>query len=86
MKLTKEDYMRLPKERLAELLVELANEPVAITKSNPIQLPMGTDYCFWCGGSCKHSGDCLTCPYKEPKARLANNTSIDTSNEQPYHP
>ena len=26
MKLTKQDYMRLPKERLAELLVELQNE------------------------------------------------------------
>ena len=26
MKLTKEDYMRLPKERLAELLVEMQNE------------------------------------------------------------
>ena len=28
MKLTKEDYMRLPKERLAELLVERDNEKV----------------------------------------------------------
>ena len=25
--LTKEDYMRLPKERLAEMLVELQNKP-----------------------------------------------------------
>ena len=28
MKLTKEDYMRLPKERLAELLVERDNEVI----------------------------------------------------------
>ena len=26
--LTKEDYMRLPKERLAEMLVELQNKPI----------------------------------------------------------
>jgi hypothetical protein len=38
MKLTKEDYMRLPKERLAELLVEMQEEhnfPV----SEPIAVP-----------------------------------------------
>ena len=34
MKLTKEDYMRLPKERLAELLVERDNEVV-----QPIVIP-----------------------------------------------
>lgn len=34
MKLTKEDYMRLPKERLAELLVERDNEKV-----EPIVIP-----------------------------------------------
>ena len=32
MKLTKEDYMRLPKERLAELLVEMQEaQPLTIT-------------------------------------------------------
>lgn len=34
MKLTKQDYMRLPKERLAELLVERDNEVV-----QPIVIP-----------------------------------------------
>lgn len=34
MKLTKEDYMRLPKERLAELLAEIDNAPV-----EPIAIP-----------------------------------------------
>lgn len=37
MKLTKEDYMRLPKERLAELLVERDNE-----KIDPIVIPPST--------------------------------------------
>lgn len=52
--MTKEDYMRLPKERLAELLVEKDNEQQNI---EPIS-----------------------------SSGIANNTSIDTSNEQPYHP
>lgn len=34
MKLTKEDYMRLPKERLAELLAEMDNTPI-----EPIVIP-----------------------------------------------
>lgn len=34
MKLTKEDYMRLPKERLAELLAEMDNEVI-----QPISIP-----------------------------------------------
>ena len=37
MKLTKEDYMRLPKERLAELLVERDNEII-----QPIVIPQPT--------------------------------------------
>lgn len=49
MKLTKEDYMRLPKERLAELLAEMDNvkiEPIVIpqipsptTPENPWTAP-----------------------------------------------
>lgn len=37
MKLTKEDYMRLPKERLAELLAERDNEVI-----QPIVIPQPT--------------------------------------------
>ena len=37
MKLTKEDYMRLPKERLAELLVE--RDAMEITPSVPNTTP-----------------------------------------------
>ena len=48
MKLTKEDYMRLPKERLAELLAERDNEVIqpivipaqpAITPNDPWRSP-----------------------------------------------
>lgn len=38
MKLTKEDFMRLPKERLAELLVELQDanvEPIVVPNTAP---------------------------------------------------
>jgi len=38
MKLTKEDYMRLPKERLAELLVEMQEVPT-ITTPEPMPIP-----------------------------------------------
>lgn len=38
MKLTKEDYMRLPKERLAELLVEMQEEQT-ITTPNTTPIP-----------------------------------------------
>ena len=39
MKLTKEDYMRLPKERLADLLVERDNEKVVPIVIPPINVP-----------------------------------------------
>lgn len=41
MKLTKQDYMRLPKERLAELLAERDNEVIQpiIIPSQPVSTP-----------------------------------------------
>lgn len=59
MKLTKEDYMCLPKERLAELLVERDNEkiePIVIPSSPSIPpycpwrdpYPWGPPYITWC--------------------------------------
>lgn len=39
MKLTKEDYMRLPKERLADLLVERDNEKVEPIVIPPVSIP-----------------------------------------------
>lgn len=63
MKLTKEDYMRLPKERLAELLVEMDSHPI-----EPIQIPvMPTTPSGWgCDGTiCTNPHmDCINCPRK----------------------
>ena len=46
MNLTKEDYMRLPKERLAELLVERDNE-CFISIEPTKQTPMPTTPSVW---------------------------------------
>ena len=49
MKLTKEDYMRLPKERLAELLVERDNEviqPIIISPQPAPSEPWKNPYPF----------------------------------------
>ena len=43
MKLTKEDYMRLPKERLAELLVERDNVEIPVA---PNTTPNITPYIY----------------------------------------
>lgn len=53
--MTKEDYMKLPKERLAELLAEKDNEPKFIPYTPPA-LP-----CY--GGICTNPfHDCIGCP------------------------
>ena len=61
MKLTKDDYMRLPKERLAELLVEMDSHPI-----EPIQIPITpTAPSVWgCDGvHCTNPQmDCINCP------------------------
>lgn len=63
MKLTKADYMRLSKERLAELLVEMDSHPI-----EPIQIPvMPTTPSGWgCDGTiCTNPQmDCINCPRK----------------------
>lgn len=63
MKLTKEDYMRLSKERLAELLVEMDSHPI-----EPIQIPAMpvTPSGWWCDGiHCTNPHfDCINCPRK----------------------
>lgn len=66
MKLTKEDYMRLPKERLAELLVELTDQPEAIPPLNTPPVPVIPDrFTGWgCDGvHCTNPlRDCINCP------------------------
>ena len=58
MKLTQEDYMRLPKERLAELLAEMDSH-----QTDQIQIPvMPTTPSGWgCDGTIL---DCINCPRK----------------------
>lgn len=55
--MTKEDYMKLSKERLAELLVERDREPA-------ISIPYTTHpQCFEPGGVCTNPHrDCINCP------------------------
>ena len=58
MKMTKEDYMKLPKERLAELLVE-AEKRIQFVPYYP---SVGTMLCFN-GGICTNPlHDCVNCP------------------------
>lgn len=58
-KMTKKDYMRLPKERLAEMLVAKNNGPTVINipfQSTRLQ-------CYEPGGICTNPfRDCINCP------------------------
>lgn len=56
----KEDYMRLPKERLAELLVERDNTPSFIPYP---PLYQSRPLCWEAGGTCTNPQmDCINCP------------------------
>ena len=63
MKLTKEDYMKLPKERLAELLVEMQE-----AKIDTLTIPVmpTTPFGWGCDGiHCTNPQmDCINCPRK----------------------
>lgn len=67
MKLTKEDYMRLKKERLAELLVEIQEHPI---EPERITLPTMPTTPFGIRGGCDGTictnphMDCINCPRK----------------------
>ena len=53
--MTKEDYMRLPKEKLAELLVEKETQRFAYMQIHPL--------CYEPGGTCTNPfHDCINCP------------------------
>ena len=68
MKLTKQDLLRLPKERLAEIIVEMQEEPLTITtpeKDVPHFIPFQSQhpYCWEPGGTCTNPHfDCINCP------------------------
>lgn len=58
--MTKEDYMQLSKERLAELLVERDNEPCI---TSPQQIYPFFPGCFKENGICDNpQRDCINCP------------------------
>lgn len=60
--MTKEDYMQLSKERLAELLVERDNEPCI---TSPQQMQKIFPDCFKADGICVNpQKDCINCPVR----------------------
>lgn len=67
MKLTKQDLMRLPKEGLAEIIVEM-QEPLTLTtpeKDVPHFIPLQNihPFCYEPGGHCTNPQmDCINCP------------------------
>lgn len=81
MKLTKQDYMRLPKERLAELLVEMDSRPI----KPPITIPsMPITPSGWgCDGihCINPQMDCINCPRTATEERVitAPNTATGIS-------
>lgn len=83
MKLTKEDYMRLPKERLAELLVEMDSHPIQDIREIPIVPTPGPKVNWWCDGTiCTNPQmDCINCP-----RMLPHGFSINTSDSSGIEP
>lgn len=72
--MTKEDYMQLSKERLAELLVERDRESTVV-----IPYPQHTPQlqCYEPGGVCKNPQmDCINCPKRGYGAVDSWNTTI----------
>ena len=59
--MTIDDYMKLPKRRLAELLAQRDIIP-QVPFIPPHQFPVGTPLCPF-GGACTNKfGDCVNCP------------------------
>ena len=83
MKLTKEDYMRLSKERLAELLVERDHEFDDIKITTPTPDPMPIKPSGWgCDGIvCNNPNmDCINCPRRYPiRTYYKGNTNDSTT-------
>ena len=69
--MTKEDYMKLSKERLAELLVERDSTPVI-----PISIGTYRPSCYE-GGPCTNPfHDCINCPHQDSGGTYTTNTSM----------
>lgn len=69
--LTKEDYMKLSKERLAELLVERDREPA-------LTIPIvANPKCYEPGGTCINpQRDCINCPKTYGQSTITTTTKI----------
>lgn len=74
--MTKEDYMQLSKERLAELLVERDNEPY-ITSPQQIH-PFFPDCCGPNGVCINPHRDCINCPTRG--CGVVGSWSVTTTN------
>lgn len=76
MKLTKQDLMRLPKERLAEIIVEMMKEPRITYIPAPFE-PL----CFN-GGVCTNPfRDCINCP-RQSTIGIYTTTGTSASKEE----
>ena len=78
--MTKDDYMRLPKERLAELLVEMEQRicPSTPIPSNPIPTMPATPSGWMCDGThCTNPHhDCINCPIKFTSGGITYSNSM----------
>ena len=66
MNLTKDDLMRLPKERLAEMILEMDKQQIVYPINiQPVQVGTYTPPCFAPDGVCTNPfHDCINCPGK----------------------
>lgn len=79
--MTKEDYMKLSKERLAELLAE--RDMQVPMQTCPPQFPVGTPMCPY-GGACTNKfRDCVNCPgvISDPNIHYSYRTSQPSTKE-----
>ena len=70
-KFTKEDYMRLPKERLAEMLVVRDSEPTV--KFNPMYL--GVEKCLFDDNACTNPSKSCVCCSRRPAYITSTNVA-----------
>ena len=84
MKLTKQDLMRLPKERLAEIIMEMQKDPPFLTTGEkdvpiPISYNLPRPLCYEPGGTCINPfHDCINCP-RQSTIGISTNTGTSTA-------
>ena len=81
--MTKEDYMHLPKERLAEMLVE--RDQAIVCKPNTINVPYihVDDTCPNTGGLCINPfHDCINCPKRHISVQYETTSTTTTETKE----